>query len=288
LNHVADADERERMILDLRTTGIFACVGEMVTFAAPLFHDYLVAEQLRVGTSIKRLPTLDQCKLLLGRLESGRPFRFGGVVEESPGFHCESLLDTTENRSALRSAGIEVGRPTMGALALARRRYVFDSVEGDRAVWKTVDGDRFLLFRALLTFRIGQGVTTGTGAVTFTVINRLGLHSRPAGFLCRAFSELIKRKGEGCRIGFTRDDESVGCSIMSLLMLAAGRGAEIRIDFEGCSQDEVEQALEEAGAHRANIEAENLTAGKWLFHGWDGRDHEQLARIAKKAGPTKS
>jgi phosphocarrier protein len=73
-----------------------------------------------------------------------------------------------------------------------------------------------------------------------TIINRLGLHARPAAMFVRIAtryrSEVWVEK-EGERIN--------GKSIMGLMMLAAGQGSKLTIQCEGGDADKVMEELEE-------------------------------------------
>jgi phosphocarrier protein len=70
-------------------------------------------------------------------------------------------------------------------------------------------------------------------ADTATVVNDLGLHARAAARLverANAFESLVQ-------ISY-RDRTVNGKSIMGVLMLAAAKGAELRVETEGPDQDE--------------------------------------------------
>ena len=75
---------------------------------------------------------------------------------------------------------------------------------------------------------------------TVTVINRLGLHARAAARLVRtacAFSSHIRLE---------RADRSASAdakSILSVLMLAASRGTELRVTVEGADEEEALAAV---------------------------------------------
>ena len=61
-----------------------------------------------------------------------------------------------------------------------------------------------------------------------TVLNRLGLHARPAAM----FVKICNR--HKCDIWVEKDGEQVnGKSIMGLMMLAAGQGSKLRVTCEG-------------------------------------------------------
>ncbi len=73
-----------------------------------------------------------------------------------------------------------------------------------------------------------------------SVINRLGLHARPAAMFVRIAS---RHRSE---IWVSKESEEVnGKSIMGLMMLAAGQGSKLRIRCEG---PDAEQAMEELEA----------------------------------------
>jgi phosphocarrier protein len=62
----------------------------------------------------------------------------------------------------------------------------------------------------------------------FLVINKLGLHARPAALFVRLANRFT------CHIYVEKDGERVnGKSIMGLMMLAAGPGSKVRIEAEG-------------------------------------------------------
>jgi phosphocarrier protein HPr len=72
------------------------------------------------------------------------------------------------------------------------------------------------------------------------IINRLGLHARPAAMFVRIASRYrsevwVEKEGE--RIN--------GKSIMGLMMLAAGQGSKLTIYCEGADADKVLEELEE-------------------------------------------
>ncbi len=72
-----------------------------------------------------------------------------------------------------------------------------------------------------------------------TVLNKLGIHARPAAQLVRAAS---KFKSD---VTVEKDDESVdGKSIMGIMMLAVGCGAVITVTAEGPDEVETMAAIE--------------------------------------------
>ena len=70
-----------------------------------------------------------------------------------------------------------------------------------------------------------------------TIVNRLGLHARPAALFVKVASRFR------ADVWVKKDNEEVnGKSIMGLMMLAAGQGSKLQIHCEG---PDAERALEE-------------------------------------------
>ncbi|MDO5464323.1 MAG: HPr family phosphocarrier protein [Akkermansia sp.] len=73
-----------------------------------------------------------------------------------------------------------------------------------------------------------------------TILNKLGIHARPAAQFVRVASRFA------ADVTVEKDDESVdGKSIMGLMMLAVGCGADITVTIEGSDESEAMAALEE-------------------------------------------
>jgi phosphocarrier protein HPr len=73
-----------------------------------------------------------------------------------------------------------------------------------------------------------------------TIVNRLGLHARPAAMFVRIAS---RHRAEIC---VSKEGEEVnGKSIMGLMMLAAGQGSKLRIRCDGPDADKAMEELEE-------------------------------------------
>ena len=73
-----------------------------------------------------------------------------------------------------------------------------------------------------------------------TIVNRLGLHARPAAMFVRIAS---RHRAE---IWVAKEGEEVnGKSIMGLMMLAAGQGSKLRIRCDGPDADKAIEELEE-------------------------------------------
>jgi phosphocarrier protein HPr len=61
-----------------------------------------------------------------------------------------------------------------------------------------------------------------------TIVNRLGLHARPAAMFVRIASKYR------CEVWVAKEGEEInGKSIMGLMMLAAGQGSKLKIRCEG-------------------------------------------------------
>jgi len=72
----------------------------------------------------------------------------------------------------------------------------------------------------------------------FTVLNDKGLHTRPATELVKCLSRFK------CHISLINQDLTVnGKSLLGILMLAAARGAKIKIEAEGDDAEEAIKAL---------------------------------------------
>jgi len=73
-----------------------------------------------------------------------------------------------------------------------------------------------------------------------TIVNRLGLHARPAAMFVRIAT---RHRAE---IWVSKEEEEInGKSIMGLMMLAAGQGSKLRIRCEGPDADKAMEELEE-------------------------------------------
>jgi phosphocarrier protein len=73
-----------------------------------------------------------------------------------------------------------------------------------------------------------------------TIVNRLGLHARPAAMFVRIAT---RHRAE---IWVAKEGEEInGKSIMGLMMLAAGQGSRLRIRCDGPDADKAIEELEE-------------------------------------------
>jgi phosphocarrier protein len=92
----------------------------------------------------------------------------------------------------------------------------------------------------LLNRKTGAGASAQKAEKEITIVNRLGMHARPAALFVKVASRFR------AEVWVKKDNEEVnGKSIMGLMMLAAGQGSKLRIRCEGPDAD---RALEEVEA----------------------------------------
>lgn len=86
---------------------------------------------------------------------------------------------------------------------------------------------------------LGKRSTSGKVQKEIIILNKLGLHARPAAMFVRAAN---KHRAE---IWVEKDGEQVnGKSIMGLMMLAAGQGTKLILSAEGVDAEKAIQELE--------------------------------------------
>ena len=82
-----------------------------------------------------------------------------------------------------------------------------------------------------------------------TIVNRLGMHARPAAMFVRIASRYR------CEIWVEKDGEEInGKSIMGLMMLAAGQGSKLRVRCQGPDAQDALAELEQLIAGRFSEE----------------------------------
>ena len=73
---------------------------------------------------------------------------------------------------------------------------------------------------------------------TVTISNKLGLHARASAKLTKLASSFP------CDVHLSRNDRKVNAkSIMGVMMLAAGLGAQVELECSGAREDEASQAI---------------------------------------------
>ena len=93
---------------------------------------------------------------------------------------------------------------------------------------------------ALLYRRANRAATAQRIEKEIAIVNRLGLHARPAAMFVRIAS---RPRSE---VWVSKEGEEVnGKSIMGLMMLAAGQGSKLRIRCEGPDAEKAIEELEE-------------------------------------------
>ena len=92
----------------------------------------------------------------------------------------------------------------------------------------------------MISSRKGSGGSDGkTASRVVTVINKLGVHARPAALFVKTANRFASD------ITVEKDGEQVnGKSIMGLMMLAAGQGSKLSIIAEGADAEEAVRELE--------------------------------------------
>ena len=100
---------------------------------------------------------------------------------------------------------------------------------------------------ALLYRRTGRSASVQKVEKEVPIVNRLGLHARPAAMFVRIAS---RHRSE---IWVSKEGEEVnGKSIMGLMMLAAGQGSKLRIRCEGPDAEKAMEELEQLISARFN------------------------------------
>jgi phosphocarrier protein len=90
-----------------------------------------------------------------------------------------------------------------------------------------------------LTRKNSSSTEAKTASIEVTVINKLGVHARPAALFVKTAHKFT------CHIAVEKDGEQVnGKSIMGLMMLAAGQGSKLLITAEGPDAEAAVRELE--------------------------------------------
>jgi phosphocarrier protein len=101
----------------------------------------------------------------------------------------------------------------------------------------------------LLSRRASRAAPTQKTETEIPIVNRLGLHARPAAMFVRIASRYRSE------IWVSKEGEEVnGKSIMGLMMLAAGQGSKLRIRAEGPDAYKAVEELEELISAKFNEE----------------------------------
>ncbi|WP_213357868.1 HPr family phosphocarrier protein [Chlamydiifrater phoenicopteri] len=85
--------------------------------------------------------------------------------------------------------------------------------------------------------------------VVLKVLNKSGMHVRPAGTIVRLF------EGSDCEVTFTYGGETVNArSVMSILMLGIPCGGEVEVHFRGKGAEELAAKLQDVFARKFDEE----------------------------------
>ena len=99
----------------------------------------------------------------------------------------------------------------------------------------------------LLNRRANRAASSQKIEKEISIVNRLGLHARPAAMFVRIASRYRSE------IWVVKEGEEVnGKSIMGLMMLAAGQGSKLRLRCEGPDAEEAIEELEQLISARFN------------------------------------
>ena len=91
----------------------------------------------------------------------------------------------------------------------------------------------------LLNRKTGAGASAQKAEKEIPVVNRLGLHARPAALFVKVASRFR------AEVWVKKESEEVnGKSIMGLMMLAAGQGSKLHVRCEGPDADKAIEEIE--------------------------------------------
>jgi phosphotransferase system HPr (HPr) family protein len=225
--------ERDAMILDLQTTSLLSCSGNVLHFVLPGFFDYLIARQFAEGEfrkAPKRLPTGNQARILLSLLETAQ------VNESAWRAHGDSW------RQSAGAAGPECEAPiTLDPLGIVYRS------KGETE-WPRANDSAHVGIRAIINAALTERATADEKCIKLYVANRLGLHARPAALIAGA---ALKWAGEFSaerrpKIFLRREGDTVDAtSIIGIMCLAAAGKTVVDLLYEGCSEADAESLLAE-------------------------------------------
>lgn len=243
---VAD-EEFASMTLDLQTTGFFSVVGKYLTFSLQAYSDYFVAERIlrKRGADLRRLPTPDQSRLILGAIESRKLYLDGRDMYEINRRDIDGRLDghfSTDPQGIIyfdMSNGwdwpiINTDDNTHS------NRWIRSVVKGSMAKPEKPTGD-------VLYLQLGPGV---------------GIHARPAARIVQACLDTIPKEGD---VILTYDGyEANAKSILSILHLAASGNSVLGLKYRNCDRDEIDKFLTKLGAVPVYEEHVN-----WVWNDYD-------------------
>ncbi|MET4601030.1 phosphotransferase system HPr (HPr) family protein [Bradyrhizobium sp. JR4.1] len=245
----AKDDDYISLALDLQTTGIFNSFGNIIQFFAPGFLDFFVVQRFvyeRFG-EIKpnRLPSIDQASMWAGLAETHQR-----GVKSASGKYLESI-------------GVQNLSEFTGAISLDPGRIIYHLPCNDWN-WPFLnsihdyhkDDPRHspTNVRIIINAVLNRVEADTWAEIRVCVANRRGLHARASAKVCQSYEKWMEDfvGRETPIVTARRGEESVGLnSIMGLMMLAAGPGTTIVIEYSKCTRGEVEVLLERIGCQRS-------------------------------------
>ena len=254
----AKDDDYISLALDLQTTGIFNSFGNIIQFFAPGFLDFFVVQrfyQERFGEDKpRRLPSIDQTSMWAGLAETHRR----GVKSDS-GKYLESIgvqnLPEFSEAILLDPGRIIYHLPSKG--------WDWPFLNSKENYHK--DDPRFSPrnLRIIINAVLNRVEVDKWAEIRVCIANRRGLHARASAKICQAYEKWMEDfvGRETPIVTARRGEETVALnSIMGLMMLAAGPGETIVIEYSKCTRGEVEALLERMGCQPSG------QPGLWFTH----------------------
>lgn len=216
-----ESDDAKALGLDLHTTGVFHSVGRWLFFAVPAFGEYFVATRFYEGFDDAdwptRLPTTAEARMWLGLLLTpagrGEPFAFGDP---------EPQADAWMRKMRLSDADAPRVRCDLTGI-------VYRS-DHDRLL-EDFNGSAPTRLRVVIREALAGHSTAERSdkRIRLHIVNRLGLHARATAVFTFVLNHTFD---DGSEVLAIKGDETVDArSILGLLLLAAGCGATIDLQF---------------------------------------------------------
>ena len=236
--------DRWSLCIDLQTTGIFAATGNLIQFFVPAFLDYLIANLLCYSLNEpSRLPNLDQIYLVIGMIESR------GIDLK---LSCKTWMPRI---------GIVV-EPTFGSqINISPMGIIYDEIKPGWN-WPKINSEWRIDVRVLVNAVIQFAARTKRNQLPMCLVNRRGLHARAAAIFVKYCASLDTE----VKVGKYGDEIIVdGRSIIGLMMLGAGPGTMLFLQYEEGAQENVESMLKKLGCERHDD-----LSGVWLLDFTEG------------------
>ena len=241
--------ELSALALDLQTTGAFGSIGNHIHFAVPAFSDYLIARRFMLGdfaigeesgTPPDRMPTIDQTIMWTGMAET-----------EQKGISYHEIL--------LSKNSISISEKLKQGMILDPKLALYERYKNEYLQWDYLNtgADEATGVRMIANAVVLNAAASSSSTVLVKLLNKRGLHARASAKLVAAYEvwlEELAARWEKPVLWISREgpgeEKVVLRSIMGLMMLSAGLGTMLVINFENCSLAEVETLLERLGCIR--------------------------------------